>query len=220
MRLAIFTTDARPRSFRGQVSKQYLERMRVKGVCSKLRQDALIGGGKFDCFRVAAHSDKLVGVVAESFCGASFRLGRFFVTASRRSAGFQRVQEPGGDGCNLIDRGQKCAFICLGRFVKAADLSHELQRSGSNFIGRNRWIEIEENLDIPAHACNLTTKRLENSAFRALSLYIAFQWLPEPISSWRASVSGSLRIGNLIRDTSLVPSYFLAKNPERSHILS
>jgi hypothetical protein len=52
----------------------------------------------------------------------------------------------------LIDCSQERAFVCLRRFAKAADFSHELERSRSNLFASNRRIEVKECFNIPARA--------------------------------------------------------------------
>jgi hypothetical protein len=89
---------------------------------------------------------------AESLGGASFRFRGFFFAVPRRSVGFQRMEKARCDVGNLIDCSQECGFVGIRRFVKTADLSHELERSGSNLLGRDRRIEVEKDLDIPAHS--------------------------------------------------------------------
>jgi hypothetical protein len=51
----------------------------------------------------------------------------------------------------LIDCSQECRLVCIRWFVKTADLSHELERSGSNLFRSDWRIEIEKGFDIPAH---------------------------------------------------------------------
>ncbi len=47
---------------------------------------------------------------------------------------------------------RKRSFIRLRRLSEAADLSHELKRCRPNLVIRNWRIEVEEHLDISAHA--------------------------------------------------------------------
>jgi hypothetical protein len=89
---------------------------------------------------------------AESFRGASFRLGCFFLAIFWRRVGFERLEKASRDGCDFIDRSEERSFIRFRRFAEAADLSDELQRGGSNLLGIDRRIEVEESFDIPAHA--------------------------------------------------------------------
>ena len=61
----------------------------------------------------------------------------------------EEIRRDPGDG---IDCGQERGFIRLRRFVKTADFSHELQRSGLNLFGRDRRVEIEQEFDVAAHS--------------------------------------------------------------------
>jgi hypothetical protein len=87
----------------------------------------------------------------ESFCGASFRLRRFFLATSRWRIGFERAKKPSGCTSYFDDGRHEGTFICLRRFVEAADFADELERCGANlFVGYRRF-EIEKSFDIPAH---------------------------------------------------------------------
>jgi hypothetical protein len=92
------------------------------------------------------------GLSPESLGGPSFRLGSFFFPILGRRVGFEGAQKAACDARDFFDRAQEGVFIGLGWFVETADLSHELQRSGSNLVVRDRGIEVEEDFDIPAHA--------------------------------------------------------------------
>ena len=61
------------------------------------------------------------------------------------------MEKTRGDGGDFIDRGQERSLVGLRWFVKAADLSHELQRRCANLLGIDWRIEVEESFDIPAH---------------------------------------------------------------------
>jgi hypothetical protein len=50
------------------------------------------------------------------------------------------------DAGYFIDGSQEQVSICLRRFVKTADFSHELERGSPNFFGSYWRIEIEEDL--------------------------------------------------------------------------
>jgi hypothetical protein len=52
---------------------------------------------------------------------------------------------------DFIDCCEERGFVYLRRFIKAADFSHGLERSGSNLLSRDRGIEVEEGFNIPAH---------------------------------------------------------------------
>jgi hypothetical protein len=88
----------------------------------------------------------------ESLGGASLRLRGFFLPILRRGIGLERSEQATGDAGYFIDCVQESVFVGLGRFAKAADFSHELQRSGPNLIVRDWRIEVEEGFDISAHA--------------------------------------------------------------------
>jgi hypothetical protein len=62
------------------------------------------------------------------------------------------MQKTSRDRGDFIDCTQERGFIRLRRFVKAADFSHELERSSSNLVGSDGRIEVEEGFDIPAHS--------------------------------------------------------------------
>src|ERR1019366_961203 len=89
---------------------------------------------------------------AESLGGASFRLCSLFFSILRRCAAVERMGEASRDAGDFIDCGQERGFVCLRRFVKTADFSHELERSRSSLFGSDGRIEVEEGLDIPAHS--------------------------------------------------------------------
>jgi len=61
------------------------------------------------------------------------------------------MQKMGGDVGDFVDGALEGLFIALGGFVKAADLSDELERSCSNLFGCDGRLEVEERFDIPAH---------------------------------------------------------------------
>ncbi|HMF62699.1 MAG TPA: hypothetical protein VK608_01330, partial [Edaphobacter sp.] len=50
---------------------------------------------------------------------------------------------------------QERFFVCLRRFVEAADLSNELERSSSNLVCSDGRIEVEKHFDISAHFYDL-----------------------------------------------------------------
>lgn len=55
------------------------------------------------------------------------------------------------DTGDLVDCGQKQAFVSLGWLGKSADLSNELKRGGADFFFRHRWFKVEESFDVSAH---------------------------------------------------------------------
>jgi hypothetical protein len=102
---------------------------------------------------------------SESLGGASFRLSSFFFPILRRCGGLERSKKTIRDAGNFFDGAEKEIFIGLGRFVEAADLSHELQRSGANLIVGDRRIEVEEGFDIPAHALYFNNRRVPHPSY-------------------------------------------------------
>ena len=89
---------------------------------------------------------------AKSLCGTGSGLGRFLFTIFGRGIGLERAKEAIRCIRDFVDRREKSWFVCFGRFVEAGDLSDELQRSSSNFLSGDRWIEIKEHPNISAHA--------------------------------------------------------------------
>src|ERR1022692_457320 len=87
----------------------------------------------------------------ESLGGTSSRLRSFFFPILWRCVGFERMEKASRHSGDFIDRRQERGFVGLRRLVETADLSYELQRRGSNLLGIDRRIEVEEGLDIPAH---------------------------------------------------------------------
>ena len=102
---------------------------------------------------------------AESFCSASLRLRGLFFPILRRGVGFERAEKTGRDAGYFIDCSQQCAFVCLRRFVKTADFSHELERSSSNLFGGDGRIEIEEGFDIPAYHYDLKEQNTKAQSY-------------------------------------------------------
>src|SRR5579864_8326482 len=94
-------------------------------------------------------------LVAESFGGASFGLGGFFLAVLGRSSSFERAKQPGRDAGHFFDRSQECRLIRLRRLSKATDLSYKLQRGRPNLIVRDWRIEIEKSFDVSAHIGSL-----------------------------------------------------------------
>lgn len=88
---------------------------------------------------------------AESVRRASLCFGGLFLSILRRGAGGEGIQQSSGNRGNLIDRRHEGGFVRFRRSVKSAYLSHELERSRANLLGRGGRIEVEERPDIPAH---------------------------------------------------------------------
>src|SRR5579863_124292 len=92
---------------------------------------------------------------SETDGGAGLGFGGLFFAIAGSGGGFERVQQAGGRGGNFLYRGEKGGLVGLRRLVEAADLAHELQRSGVDFLVGDRRIEVEENFDVAAHGMNL-----------------------------------------------------------------
>src|SRR5690242_7041390 len=98
------------------------------------------------------HARNATDSSTESFCAPSLRFCGLFFAISRRCIRFERAKKTSRDPCYFIDRGHERGFVCLRRFVEAADFSYELQRRSANLFGSDRRIEIEKNFYIPAHS--------------------------------------------------------------------
>src|SRR5580692_3632628 len=89
---------------------------------------------------------------AESFGCSSFQLRHLFFAIPRLCVGFERMEKATHNISDLVNGGLKRGFVSLRRFVKTADLSDKLERSGSDFVIRYRWIKVEEGFYISAHS--------------------------------------------------------------------
>src|SRR5437868_3063756 len=89
---------------------------------------------------------------AEALGGAGFCFGGFFLAALGWGGGFERVEEAGADGCDLVDGCVEGCLVCFGGLVEAADLPDELERRVANLIVGHGRIEVEEVFDVSAHA--------------------------------------------------------------------
>ena len=97
--------------------------------------------------------DKLwLGSCTESVCGSSFGLCGLLFSILWRSVRFERAEKTSRNLGYLIDCSLEWALIGFRRFAEAADFSYELERSRSDLIGSNRWIEVEEGFNVPAHS--------------------------------------------------------------------
>jgi hypothetical protein len=76
---------------------------------------------------------------------------RFLFSILRWCAGFERSDETARSAGDFLDRGQERGFVCLRRFIKAADFSHELERRRSYLLVSDGRIKVEECFDVPAH---------------------------------------------------------------------
>jgi hypothetical protein len=99
----------------------------------------------------ASRRRRLKDSSAEPLSGARFRFGRFLFAIPRRGMGLERTEKARRDVGYFIDSSQERRLICIRRFVKTADLSYKLERSGLNLFGGDGRIEIEKGFDIPAH---------------------------------------------------------------------
>lgn len=92
---------------------------------------------------------------AESFDGASFRLGSLFFPILRRRGGFERPKQAHRYRRYVIDSAEEGVLICLRRFIETADLSNELDRCRPDLFRVHGWLKIEKRLNIPAHRNDL-----------------------------------------------------------------
>jgi hypothetical protein len=117
---------------------------------------------------------RLTDSSAESLCGASFRFRSLFFPILRRGVRFERAEKTGRDAGYLIDCSQQGAFVCLRRFAKTADFSHELERSSPNLFGGDGRIEIEEGFDIPAHRYDLEEQNSQGTELSSrVTIYLS-----------------------------------------------
>ena len=56
-----------------------------------------------------------------------------------------------GDAGDLLNGGQECGLVRLRGFGKAADFSHELERSIPDFFRSDGRVKIEKGFDISTH---------------------------------------------------------------------
>src|SRR6266700_5532996 len=96
---------------------------------------------------------------SEPRCPARPRLCRFLFPIVHRTVRFERPEQPPRCRRNLFDSRCKSCLIRLRRFLKSADLAHELQRRRANLRFSDGWIEVEQQFDIPAHARVSTLRR-------------------------------------------------------------
>jgi hypothetical protein len=66
--------------------------------------------------------------------------------------GLERTKKARRSTRDLLDGAKEWGFVRFRGFVESVDLSHKLERGSSNLLVRDWWIEVEEGLDIPAHA--------------------------------------------------------------------
>src|SRR5579872_1025421 len=137
-------------------------------------------------------------LVAKPLRRARFGFRGFFFAILWRRGGLERADQPFGYTSDFIDRCEKRGFVRLRRLVEASDFSYELQRSGTDFFRRDRWIKVEKGFDVPAHCL----------------LYLSFHRLAEgdlPRGRSRATT----RLPRTYRRTS--PSWKMRAADARSH---
>jgi hypothetical protein len=106
-------------------------------------------------------------VCAGSYCGMS----RYQISQRREpglwqplalyfsaARSFPAIQADAWRPRRLIYGGQEQSLVDFGGLIDSGDLSDELQGSSSNLLRSNRWIEIKQSFDIPAHAPCLAFK--------------------------------------------------------------
>src|SRR4030088_3115654 len=114
----------------------------------------------------------------KSLSRASLRFSGFFFSILRRRVCVERMQKTSRDRGDFIDCAQERRFVRLRWLVKAADFSHELERSSSNLVSSDGRIEVEEGFDIPAHSVR-PPKRQTIIFSHGLAT-------SSPLSAWRA----------------------------------
>jgi hypothetical protein len=113
--------------------------------------DHRLSSGELGVQRIGSGEASMSGRSSESFGGPSFRFCGFFLPIPGRRTRLQRMEKPARGFRDLIHGILKRSFVCLRRFVKPADLPHELERSIPNLLFSNWRIEIEKNLNVSAH---------------------------------------------------------------------
>lgn len=89
------------------------------------------------------------GVEAAFHARAS--LSGFFVTGFGRCAGFQSLEQAGRGRRDLLDGRSESRFVGFRRFMKAGDLTDELESGGLDLRTGCGRLEIEEGFDVAAH---------------------------------------------------------------------
>src|SRR5262245_34060016 len=80
------------------------------------------------------------------------RLGGFGLAVARRACGMQAADQPVGRLCHVIHRAVESRVVGLGGLREPAQLTHELERRGADFVfGRGR-LEVEQRADVTAHS--------------------------------------------------------------------
>jgi hypothetical protein len=102
---------------------------------------------------------------AEPFRRTRFSPHRFNLAVARGRIRDQRLKQMMRGMRDLIDRAIECFFVCLGRFCKSAQLSHELERRRADFIVRRWRTEVMKCFDGSAHEESLTADSAEQHGF-------------------------------------------------------
>jgi len=88
----------------------------------------------------------------EAGCRPCFRLGGDFLAVAGRLRRLHRIEQFTGTIRNRHDRVFESGLVAFRWLVGSAELAHELERRIVDFRVRRRRIEIEQGLDVPAHA--------------------------------------------------------------------
>jgi hypothetical protein len=56
-----------------------------------------------------------------------------------------------GDFSHTLNRSQERGLVCFRWLRETADFSNELERGSANLVLGDRWLEIEQGSNIPAH---------------------------------------------------------------------
>jgi hypothetical protein len=94
-------------------------------------------------------------LLAESADRASVRFGSFHLTILGGSGGHKRSEQCRGCTSDFIDRTIEGLSVRNRRRGRSADLSYKLNGRHPDFIVGGGRLEIEQHLDIPAHAVHL-----------------------------------------------------------------
>src|SRR6202011_3596819 len=82
---------------------------------------------------------------------AGARLAGFDLPVRRGLPRLERSKQAARDVGDLVDRLIKRRLVDLRRMREAAELTHELQRGGADFLLGRRRLEIEQRADVAAH---------------------------------------------------------------------
>lgn len=90
---------------------------------------------------------------AEAGGSAGAGFGGFGFAVAMGSGGFEPSEQARGNAGDVINGGVEGGFVGFGGMVHAGDFSDELEGSGADFVGCDRWIEVEKSFDVAAHGC-------------------------------------------------------------------